>query len=127
MYLGGGTFRDTKSKVGKCFRQLATPTECEESDSDFVYDPESPWGSYVPHRHTRSMGTPPPQLSPSGAGEHFAELSEPADIPPKPKSRRPMKLKRIVVKEKVYKISKVLASHVSSVSFVNKSLIHKSN
>ena len=44
VYLGGGTFHDTKSKVGKCFRQLPTPMEHEESDSDFVYDPESPWG-----------------------------------------------------------------------------------
>ena len=104
VYLGGGTFHDTKSKVGKCFRQLPTPMECEESDSDFVYDLESPWGSPVPHRHTRSMGTPSPQLSPSGAGESSAESSKPEDTPPKPKSRRPRKLKCIVVKEKVYKI-----------------------
>ena len=104
MYLGEGTFCDTKSKVGKCFRQLPTPTECEESDSDFVYDPESPWGSPVPCRHTRSMGTPPPQLSPSGAAESSAESSKPEDTPPKPKSRRPRKPKCIVVKEKVYKI-----------------------
>ena len=104
MYLGGGTFHDTKSKVGKCFRQLPTPTECEESESDFVYDPESPWGSPVPCRHTRSMGTPPPQLSPSGAAESLAESSKPEDTPPKPKSRRTRKPKCIVVKEKVYKI-----------------------
>ena len=104
VYLGGGTFHDTKSKVGKCFRQLPTPMECEEPDSEFVYNPESPWGSPVPRRHTRSMGTPPPQLSPLGAVESLAESSEPEDTPPKPKSRRPRKLKCIVVKEKVYKI-----------------------
>ena len=76
--------------------------EHEERDSDFVYDAESPWGSPVPCRHTRSMGTPPPQLSPSGALESSTESSEPDA--PKPKSRRPRKPKRIVVKEKVYKI-----------------------
>ena len=91
MYLGEGTFRDTKPKVSKCFRQLPTPT-----------DPESPWGSPVPRRHTRSMGTSPPQLSPSGAVGSSTESSEPDT--PKPKSRRPRKPKQIVVKEKVYKI-----------------------
>ena len=102
VYLGEGTFRDTKPKVGKCFRQLPTPMECEEPDSDFVYDLESPWGSPVPCRHTRSMGIPPPQLSPSGAVESSTESSEPDA--PKPKSRRARKPKQIVVKEKVYKI-----------------------
>ena len=101
VYLGGGTFCDTKPKVGKCFRQLPTPMECEEPDSDFVYDLGSPWGSPVPCRHTRSMGTPPRQLSPSGA-ESSTESSEPDA--PKPKSRRPRRPKRIVVKGKVYKI-----------------------
>ena len=45
-----------------------------------------------------------PQLSSSGAVKSLAESSEPEDIPPKPKSRRPRKPKCIVVKEKVYKI-----------------------
>ena len=82
--------------------QLPTPSEGEEPDSDFVYDPEYPWGSPVPCRHTRSMGTPPPQLLPSGAAESSTKSSEPDT--PKPKSRRPKKPKQIVVKEKVYKI-----------------------
>ena len=41
---------------------MGTPrpsTSRQESDSDFVYEPESPWGSPVPREHTRSMGTPP--------------------------------------------------------------------
>ena len=53
--------------------------------ADFVDDPESPWGSPVPHRHTRSMGTPPPQPSPSGVWGSSTESGEPDDTPPKPK------------------------------------------
>ena len=63
VYLGGGdTYYDTKLKSAKPCRLVGTPrllTSRQESDSDFVYEPELPWGSPVPHKHTRSMGTPP--------------------------------------------------------------------
>ena len=87
VYLGGGTFHDTKPKNAKCYGQLPTPNlprEHEEPDSDFVYDPESPWGSPVPHRHTRSMGTPPPQPSPLGASGSSTEPAESSESPDEP-------------------------------------------
>ena len=89
------------------------PKEHEEPDIDFVYDLESPWGSPVPCRHTRSMGTPPPQPLLSGASGSSTEPAESSDepddtphTPPKPKRqpRRPKKPKQIAVKEKTYRI-----------------------
>ena len=83
VYLGGRTFCDTKLKTTKCFRQLPTPNSPrrhEEPDSDFVYDPELPWGSPVPRRHTRSMGTPPPDNEPV---DEPVDVDEPPDMKPK--------------------------------------------
>ena len=78
-----------------------------------VYDPELPWGSPVPCRYTRSMGTPPTQPSQLGALGSSTEPAESSDEPddnpytprkPKHRPRRPRRLKQIVVKEKTYRI-----------------------
>ena len=66
----------------------------EESDSDFVYNPESPWGSPVPLMHTRSMGSPPPPDDSDSDG--------PVDVP-NPKWKW-CKQKPRIFKEKQYKI-----------------------
>ena len=57
VYLGGGTFHDTKPKAAKCFRQLPTPNlprECEEPESDLCMTQNHHGG---PLCHT---GTPGP-------------------------------------------------------------------
>ena len=70
-------------------------------------------GGPLCHKHTKSIGTPPPQLLPSwtsGSSTEPAESSDENDdiphTPPKPKCRprRPRKLKQIVVKEKTCRI-----------------------
>ena len=116
VYLGGGgTFHDTILKSAKpCFPVRKPSTSQEPVDSDYVYDPESPFGSPVPLRHTRSMGTPPPwpsKLGASGSSTEPAEssdsLDEPDDIPlppSKPKHCRHRRRKPIVIKEKTYRI-----------------------
>ena len=80
VYWGGGegTYCDTKLKSAKPCRLVGTPrppTSRQEPDSDFVYEPELPWGSPVPCRHTRSIGTPP---LPDDSDE---PVDEPVDIP----------------------------------------------
>ena len=80
VYLGGGTFRDTILKSAKpCFPVGKLSTSQEPVDSDYVYDPESPFGSPVPHRHTRTMGTLPPLPSKSGASGSSMEPAESSD------------------------------------------------
>ena len=74
---GGGNYCDTKLKSAKPCRPMGTPKpltsrkNTRQEDSDFMYEPESSWGSPVPHRHTRSMGTPPPP----------DDSDQPVDIP----------------------------------------------
>ena len=115
VYLGGGTFCDTILKSAKpCFLVGKPSTSQEPVDSDCVYDPESPFGSPVPRRHTRSMGTPPPLLSKLGTlgsstvpAESSDSPDEPDDIPlppPKPKCHCHRRRKPIVIKEKTYRI-----------------------
>ena len=115
VYLGGGTFHDTILQSAKpCFLVRKLSTSQEPVDSDYVYNPESPFGSPVPCKHTRSMGTPPPSPSKSGAlgsstepAESSDSLDEPDDIPllpPKPKHHCHRRRKPIVVKEKTYRI-----------------------
>ena len=115
VYLWGGTFHDTILKSAKpCFLVGKPSTSQEPVDSDYVYDPKSPFGSPVPCRHTRSMGTPPPSPSKLGASSSSMEpaessdsLDEPDNItlpPPKPKCHRCRRRKPIVVKEKTYRI-----------------------
>ena len=115
VYLGAGTFRDTIFKSAEpCFLVGKPSTSQEPVDSDYVYNPESPFGSPVPCRHTRSMGIPPPSPSKSGASGSSMEPAESSDSPdepdniplppPKPKHRHHRKRKPIVMKEKTYRI-----------------------
>ena len=115
VYLGGGTFCDTILKSAKpCFLVGKPSTSQEPVDSDYVYDPESPIRYPVPHRHTRSMGTPlplPSKLGASGSSTEPAESSDSPDKPdniplppPKPKHYHHRRRKPIVIKEKTYRI-----------------------
>ena len=115
VYLGGGTFHYTILKSAKpCFQVGKPSTSQEPVDSDYVYNPESPFGSPVPCRHTRSMGTPPLLPSKSGASgssmepaESSDSLDEPDGIPlrpPKPKHCCCRRRKPIAIKEKTYRI-----------------------
>ena len=115
VYLGGGTFRDTLLISAKpCFPVGKPSTSQEPIDSDYVYDPESPFRSPVQCRFTRSMGTPPPSPSKLGALGSSTEPAESSDSPdepddfplppPKPKHCRHRRRKPIVIREKTYRI-----------------------